>query len=144
MTPCVILIFLVLFCNRLNNFDAEEDTFVEISWNYRGEVKSKEANAIVQWLQNNKKCTFVEWWPTGFKVWLNEISPALVQDDDMGERIRNVTIIGNNICISRVFIVLVTQDHLHIGVLVSILRKEFFECVSWKKYYLDEEDGDDY
>ena len=28
---------------------------MEISWNYRGEVKSKEANATAQWLQNNKK-----------------------------------------------------------------------------------------
>ena len=68
----------------------------------------------------------------------------MVQDNDMGERIRNVTMIGNNICISRVFIVPVTQEHLRIGMLVSILRKELFGCVSWKKYYLDEEDGDDY
>ena len=73
-----------------------------ISLNYRGEVKSKEANATVQWLKNNKKCTFVEWCPTGFKVGLNERPAALVQDD-MGAAVRNVTMIGNNTGISRVF-----------------------------------------
>ena len=71
--------------------------------NYRGEVKSKEANATVQWLKNNKKCTFVEWCPTGFKVGLNERPAALVKDDDMGAAVRNVTMIGNNTGISRVF-----------------------------------------
>ena len=48
-----------------------------ISLNYRGDVKSKEANKWVQWCKNNKKVVFVEWCPTGFKIGLNE-RPALV------------------------------------------------------------------
>ena len=79
----------------MNDFDPE-DKFIAISLNYRGDVKSKEANATVQWLKNIKKCTFVEWCPTGFKVGLNERPPALVQDDDIGAALRNVTMIGNN------------------------------------------------
>ena len=42
-----------------------------ISLNYRGDVKSKEANATVQWLKKQNKVSFVEWCPTGFKVGLN-------------------------------------------------------------------------
>ena len=91
----------LLVCNRLNNFDGEEDKFMAILLNYRGDVKSKEANATVQWLKNNEKCTFVE-------VGLNERLPALVQDD-IGAAERNVTMIGNN--------------HLYIGMLVKVWRK---------------------
>merc|ERR1712019_254831 len=47
-----------------------------ISVNYRGEIKSKEANATVQWLKQNNKISFVEWCPTGFKVGLNEVPAA--------------------------------------------------------------------
>ena len=46
--------------------------------------------------QFNKKCT-------EFKVGLNERPPALVQDDDIRAAVRNVTMIGNNTGISRVF-----------------------------------------
>ena len=36
-------------CNRLNNFDAKGDKFMEIDLNYRGKPKTKEANATLQW-----------------------------------------------------------------------------------------------
>jgi tubulin alpha len=91
------------FLVKLNDFDPEEDKFMAISLNYRGAVKSKEANATVQWLKNNKKCTFVEWCPTGFKVGLNERPPAVLAEDDLGPAPRNVVMIGNNTAISRVF-----------------------------------------
>ena len=41
-------------------FDVEEDKYMAISVNYRGNVMAKEANATVQWLKNNKKVRFVE------------------------------------------------------------------------------------
>merc|ERR1712013_752187 len=50
----------------------------------------------VQWLKTNKKVTFVEWCPTGFKVGLNEIPAAQVKDDEMAMFDRNVVMIGNN------------------------------------------------
>merc|ERR1712146_616398 len=40
---------------------------------------------------------------TGFKVGLNEIPAARVDDDEMAEFERNVVMIGNNTAISRVF-----------------------------------------
>ena len=98
-----------------------------ISLNYRGDVKSKEPNATVQWLKNNKKSTFVEWCSTGFTVGLNERSPTLVPEDDMGAAVRNVTMIGDNTGASRVFTDWVAkkydsmylQEHLCIGMLVN-------------------------
>ena len=98
-----VIKIIILLINRLNDFDPEEDKFMAISLNYRGEIKSKEANATVQWLKNNKKCTFVEWCPTGFKVGLNERPPAVLPEDDIGASPRNVVMIGNNTAISRVF-----------------------------------------
>merc|ERR1712228_162324 len=91
------------FFTKIADFDAEEDKYMAISVNYRGDVKAKEANATVQWLKTNKKVTFVEWCPTGFKVGLNEIPAAAVPDDDVATFKKNVVMIGNNTSISRVF-----------------------------------------
>jgi len=54
------------FLVKLLDFNPEEDKYMAISLNYRGNVQSKDANACVQWLRNNKKVYFVEWCPTGF------------------------------------------------------------------------------
>merc|ERR1719347_2506368 len=47
------------FFAKIADFDAEEDKYMAVSVNYRGQVKAKEANATVQWLKTNKKVTFV-------------------------------------------------------------------------------------
>jgi tubulin alpha len=92
------------FFAKIADFDAEEDKYMAISVNYRGSVKAKEANATVQWLKTNKKVTFVEWVPTGFKVGLNEVPAASVGDHDETALFdRNVVMIGNNTAVSRVF-----------------------------------------
>merc|ERR1712098_877080 len=65
------------------DFDPVEDKYMAISINYRGEIKSKEANSTVQWLKQNNKVSFVEWCPTGFKIGLNDQPAAAVEDDVM-------------------------------------------------------------
>merc|ERR1719347_2323870 len=92
------------FFAKIADFDAEEDKYMAVSVNYRGQVKAKEANATVQWLKTNKKVTFVEWVPTGFKVGLNEVLAARVGDmDETALFDRNVVMIGNNTSVSRIF-----------------------------------------
>jgi len=92
------------FFAKIADFDAEEDKYMAISVNYRGSVKAKEANATVQWLKTNKKVTFVEWVPTGFKVGLNEVPAASQGDhDECALFERNVVMIGNNTAVSRIF-----------------------------------------
>merc|ERR1719422_2892474 len=91
------------FFAKMSDFDVEEDKYMAISVNYRGQVKAKEANATVQWLKTNKKVTFVEWCPTGFKVGLNQEPPAILEEDKIAPSKQNVVMIGNNTSISRVF-----------------------------------------
>merc|ERR1712079_508370 len=85
------------------DFDPVEDKYMAISVNYRGSIKSKEANATVQWLKQNNKISFVEWCPTGFKIGLNEVPAAIVESDITAPAKKNVTMIGNNVAVSRVF-----------------------------------------
>merc|ERR1712026_175847 len=82
------------------DFDPVEDKYMAISLNYRGEIKSKEANTTVQWLKQNNKVSFVEWCPTGFKIGLNDQPPAEVKDDLMAYAAKNVTMVGNNVAVS--------------------------------------------
>merc|ERR1712168_113969 len=85
------------------DFDPVEDKYMAISLNYRGEIKSKEANSTVQWLKQNNKVSFVEWCPTGFKIGLNSTPAATIEGDLMAHNKKNVTMIGNNVAVSRVF-----------------------------------------
>jgi len=88
---------------KIQDFDPKEDKYMAISLNYRGDVKSKEANATVQWLKQNNKVSFVEWCPTGFKIGLNEVPAAVIKGDDVAAFKRNATMISNNVSIRRVF-----------------------------------------
>merc|ERR1711920_768201 len=82
------------FLVKYEDFDVAEDKYMAISLNYRGDVRSKEAN---------QKVTFVDWCPTGFKIGLNDEPPQLVKDDDIADSPRNVVMISNNVAVSRVF-----------------------------------------
>jgi len=88
---------------KYEDFDPVEDKYMAISLNYRGEIMSKEANSTVQWLKQNNKVSFVEWCPTGFKIGLNNVPAATIEGDLMAANKRNVTMIGNNVAVSRVF-----------------------------------------
>jgi len=90
------------FFAKISDFDVEDDKYMAISVNYRGNVQSKEANATVQWLRTNKKVNFVDWIPTGFKVGLNDRPPAKVEDDECAYFEKSVVMMGNNTAISRV------------------------------------------
>merc|ERR1719211_266200 len=71
------------------DFDVVEDKYMAISLNYRGNIKSKDANETVQWIKTQGKATFVEWCPTGFKIGLNDRPAATLPDDDMAEATKN-------------------------------------------------------
>jgi tubulin alpha len=91
------------FLVKYTDFNPEEDKYMAVSLNYRGDVMSKDSNATVQWLKKEGKLAFVEWCPTGFKIGLNEQPPACTPADDIVVFERNVVMIGNNTGISRVF-----------------------------------------
>jgi len=91
------------FFTKLADFDTEEDKYMAISVNYRGDIKAKEVSATAQWLKINKKVTLVDWCPTGFKIGLNERPPAVLEEDHIAPCNKNIVMIGNNTAISRVF-----------------------------------------
>jgi len=106
------------------DFDPVEDKYMAISLNYRGEIKSKEANSTVQWVKQNNKVSFVEWCPTGFKIGLNNEPPAQLDgkawDEEekkempielMAPAERNVVMIGNNVAVNRVFTERITKKY---------------------------------
>merc|ERR1712176_1652521 len=97
---------------KYGDFDPVEDKYMAISVNYRGEVKSKEANATVQWLKQNNKISFVEWCPTEFKIGLNEVPAAEIgKEEILAKAGKNVTMIGNNVAVSRVFTERITKKY---------------------------------
>jgi len=92
------------FLCSITDFDAEEDKYMAVSLNYRGEIRAKHVSSTVGWIKANKKLTFVEWVPTGFKCGMNAVPPRSVgEDDETASSDRHVTMIGNNTAISRLF-----------------------------------------
>jgi tubulin alpha len=96
---------------KFTEFDPQEDKYMAISLNYRGDVPAKEANGVVQWLKTNNKVTLVEWCPTGFKIGLNEVPAATLEADDIGAFSRNAVVIANNTGIARVFTKRIAQKY---------------------------------
>merc|ERR1712156_751228 len=91
------------FLVKYPDFDVVEDKYMAISLNYRGSIKSKEANSTVQWIKQQAKVSFVEWCPTGFKIGLNDQPPAFVAGDPLASNKKTAVMIGNNIAVNRVF-----------------------------------------
>jgi tubulin alpha len=91
------------FLVKYPDWDPVEDKYMAISLNYRGTVKSQEANSTVQWVKQNNKVAFVEWCPTGFKIGLNDVPAATLDEDVMAGTPNNAVMIGNNIAVNRVF-----------------------------------------
>jgi tubulin alpha len=91
------------FLVKYPDWDPVEDKYMAISLNYRGTVKSQEANSTVQWVKQNNKVAFVEWCPTGFKIGLNDVPAAALEGDKMAATPNNAVMIGNNIAVNRVF-----------------------------------------
>merc|ERR1711997_1237491 len=91
------------FFVKYPDFDTVEDKYMAISLNYRGAIKSQEANSTVQWVKQQNKVSFVEWCPTGFKIGLNGSIPASIEGDDIKVTDKTAVMVGNNIAINRVF-----------------------------------------
>merc|ERR1712083_246114 len=82
------------FLVKYADFDVAEDKYMAISLNYRGDVRSKEANQVAQWIKANNKVTFVDWCPTGFKIGLNDEPPVRIEGDDIADSPRNCVLIA--------------------------------------------------
>jgi tubulin alpha len=85
------------------DYDAAEDRYMSITFNYRGNIRYGDANTAAEFVRTKGKISMIDWMPTGFKCGLNDEPPCLVKDDDLADSPNNVVMIGNNVAISRVF-----------------------------------------
>merc|ERR1711908_138232 len=100
------------FLAKYSDFDVLEDKYMAISVNYRGDIKSQESNSVIQWVKQQQKVSFVEWCPTGFKIGLNNTPAATIGDAEiMAASAKNVTMIGNNVAVNRVFTERITKKY---------------------------------
>jgi len=92
----------VNFTIEYPDYVVEEDKYMAITMNYRGNIKYGDANTAAQFIKG-KKAVFIDWMPTGIKCGMNDEPPCLVQNDDLADSPNNCVMIGNNVAISRVF-----------------------------------------
>jgi len=92
----------VNFTIEYPDYDVQEDKYMAITMNYRGNIKYGDANTAAQFVKGKKAC-MIDWMPTGIKVGLNDEPPCLVAEDDLADSPNNVVMIGNNVAISRMF-----------------------------------------
>ena len=89
-------------------FDPQEDKCMDVRMVCRGgeNMTSKNCNAACQYVKNNKKVTFVEWCPAGFRIGLNKHKLATIKDlnDNLNFDYGNVCCIQNNTAISQYFV----------------------------------------
>ena len=93
------------FSIECNDFDAEEDKYMAVTLMYRGKATSMKMNATAQDLKTNRKCTFVEWCPTGFRIQHHDmVAPILPRDAGKMKSVKtDAVMMGNNTCVSRYF-----------------------------------------
>merc|ERR550519_1751593 len=91
------------FLVKYTDFDVNEDKYMAISMNFRGEFSSKGANEVIQKVKVTQKATFVDWMPTGFKIGLNSTPAEYIKGDAIAEAKRTCALVGNNIAVNRVF-----------------------------------------
>jgi len=70
---------------------------------YRGDVLSQAVSKAVDVIKAKRTIQFVDWSPTGFKVGLNAKAPETVQNGDLADVPRALTMISNSSAISEVF-----------------------------------------
>ncbi|ETO29488.1 tubulin alpha-1 chain [Reticulomyxa filosa] len=85
-------------------FDPIKDIYMSIYLNYRGEVKSKEANSAIMSIKEHKKATLVGWSPACFKIGLCNVPAATLPDDDVAPASKTVTMIANNAGMHRMLV----------------------------------------
>ena len=91
------------FFTKFDDFNAEEDKCMSLAVFYRGDIKTKEAHNVVRQMKVQRKVTFVDWGPAGYKVFLNKEPAKCLPDDDFAYSERSVAMLANNPVISQFF-----------------------------------------
>jgi len=89
--------------NMMAKCDPRKGKYIACSLMYRGEVKPKEVNESIKQIKSKQTVQFVDWIPTGFKCGINNKKPTMIENGDLADVDKCVTMISNNTAIAEVF-----------------------------------------
>jgi len=81
--------------NQMLKCDARNGKYMACCLLYRGDVVPKDVNAAIIKVKGLRNIQFVDWCPTGFKVGINNETPAVVPGGDLSKVKRAVCMLSN-------------------------------------------------
>ncbi|KAK3847248.1 MAG: tubulin alpha chain, testis-specific-like protein [Linnemannia gamsii] len=85
--------------NQMVKCDPRQGKYMACCLLYRGEVVPKDVSSTIANLKTKKTIQFVDWCPTGFKVGINSIPPAVVPGGEVAKVHRAVCMLSNTTAI---------------------------------------------
>ncbi|KAG0375109.1 Tubulin alpha-3C/D chain [Mortierella sp. AD032] len=85
--------------NQMVKCDPRQGKYMACCLLYRGEVVPKDVSSAIANLKTKKTIQFVDWCPTGFKVGINSIPPAVVPGGEVAKVHRAVCMLSNTTAI---------------------------------------------
>ncbi len=74
----------------------QRDKYMACCLIYRGNVSTIEANEAVEQVKRRKTVNLVDWCPTGFKVGINHNASGYIEDGQLAQSSKSVTMIANS------------------------------------------------
>uniref|UniRef100_A0A224XGB3 Tubulin alpha chain n=1 Tax=Panstrongylus lignarius TaxID=156445 RepID=A0A224XGB3_9HEMI len=106
--------------NRFVKYNPDIGKYVSICLLYRGDVAPKDINAAITALREKRQLKFVDWSPTGFKLGINNSSPAVLPGDDSAAILKAVCMICNTTAIKEIW------ANLNVKYNLMLRKKAFF------------------
>merc|ERR1712193_294584 len=80
--------------------DPRTGKYVSCCLLYRGDVIPRDVNAAVSAIKSKRSIQFVDWWPTGFKIGINNQPPTVIPGGDLARVKRAVCMLSNTTAIA--------------------------------------------
>ncbi|KAF9288692.1 tubulin alpha chain-like protein [Linnemannia elongata] len=85
--------------NQMVKCDPRQGKYMACCLLYRGDVLPKDVSGTIATLKTKKTIQFVDWCPTGFKVGINSVAPAVVPGGEVAKVHRAVCMLSNTTAI---------------------------------------------
>lgn len=85
--------------NQMVKCDPKDGKYMACCMLYRGDVVPKDVNAAIATIKNKNDIRFVDWSPTGFKIGINLNQPFTVQNGDLAQVNRSVSMLASTTAI---------------------------------------------
>ncbi|KAF9145245.1 hypothetical protein BGX30_009826 [Mortierella sp. GBA39] len=85
--------------NQMVKCDPRQGKYMACCLLYRGDVLPKDVSGTIATLKTKKTIQFVDWCPTGFKVGINTMAPAVVPGGEVAKVHRAVCMLSNTTAI---------------------------------------------